>query len=913
MSINIRDALYQKGDDFRGAIFLTYSLNLNFFEQLIMPKLSMGGCSHVLVLSDAFGYNEALQQGGRTLAGVGTRYVCSPLANPGQGVQHAKLILLAGPRQGRLLLGSGNLTVPGYGRNLELFNRYDLRVAGDTPSPDETAYPFAGAWQLLRLLQENAGLSAAAQNQLDAVQELAPWLGATRDRSSEMALWHSFDQSIYGRLRALGPVRELQIIAPFWHLDAIQALVQHFRPRRLVVGVDAVVPNLDGAALAARCAAWGCALELRAISANEGHRGLHAKAIIGIGDAGAWCVTGSANCTPPALLHAWRNGGNLELVSWQSSPDPGAFEPMWQDKLIAVTVRDPFDIVASDEPASAEPHGQSAVPARLVELSYADQVLVGRVELSDLAAKPSAWGLELLRRRQSASFQPDDAGRFSLRLDQPLDGPEAGRALMTLGDGELFASPYRWIDQPTELARYGRRSYYARVRESLSTFDGAGKLFEELMNYLWERVDPQAIHDQGEHQPELGRRRRRSRSEDEGDPGGEVPPAESFITEEELVNTLAGWADDTLPFDRSTMSLRDLLSLALLRLATETAPPATDIGDESERNEDADAARVAELERKQRTALEQLRAYLENYCARYSRRLTDPAFVARTGPRLLFENHFTLGRVLLEVYDKVDLFTRQDLRRSVFQMVTGMFWPQGIGLSGDGVWPELAKAGYTPDELRELWDRYDLTPLLMTLFLEGWSNPVPWDVGLYDPKATQLYLRTKILFQHMEQTLGKHFWEDWRLRQANQRDVWGFRTIAAVDDPDHAIYPLAPAGERCTRLASYLTPVLEKYRSLWRLWPHVKAGRANSPQAARLVQHVRDQGFSQELNLILSLPKHGRVLPLPDGTSDCPGCFTRLPQRVTYFVREGQLALCPNCRRTVFFWEPRLSFELDPL
>jgi hypothetical protein len=82
-------------------------------------------------------------------------------------------------------------------------------------------------------------------------------------------------------------------------------------------------------------------------------------------------------------------------------------------------------------------------------------------------------------------------------------------------------------------------------------------------------------------------------------------------------------------------------------------------------------------------------------------------------------------------------------------------------------------AGHALGELRELWDRYELTPLLMTLFLEGWSDPVPWDVGLHDRKATQLFLRTKMLFQRMEQTLGKRFWEDWRFRQANQRDVWG--------------------------------------------------------------------------------------------------------------------------------------------
>lgn len=94
-------ACTKRGMTSRGAVFLTYSLNLNFFEQLIMPKLSMSGCSHIVVLADAFGYDEALAQGSRNLASVGTRYVCSPLVNPGSGVQHAKLILLTGPRQGR--------------------------------------------------------------------------------------------------------------------------------------------------------------------------------------------------------------------------------------------------------------------------------------------------------------------------------------------------------------------------------------------------------------------------------------------------------------------------------------------------------------------------------------------------------------------------------------------------------------------------------------------------------------------------------------------------------------------------------------------------------------------------------------------------------------------------------------------
>lgn len=910
MPINVRDALYEKGDDLRGAVFLTYSLNLNFFEQLVVPKLNMAGCSHMVIIADAFGYDEALAQGSRTLNGVGTRYVCSPLINPGSGVQHAKMVLLIGPRQGRLLIGSGNLTLAGYGRNMELFNRFDVRFDGDaTKLPTMTA-PFITAWQILTRLQQTGELSRTAMDQLNAIQELAPWLNETTARASETNVWHSLERSIYSRLHELGPVRELQIIAPFQHLDTIQALARHFRPRQLTVGVDSIVPNLDGVALAQRSASWGCSLELRSLSGREGHRALHAKAIIGIHDGGAWCVTGSANCTPPALLHAWRHGGNLELVTWQSSDDPAAFQPIWQDQLISMTVQDPSAVTVSDT-GVGKPSDPVFSPLRLLELSYQIGTISGLLEHSRVITETGSWELELLRRRQSLPILLDDTGRFSVSLETALQGSEAGRAVLRLGDGSLLASPYHWIDQPAELARYGRRTYYARVRESLSTFDGAGKLFEELMNYLWERVDPQAIHNQQGDHPGSTRRSKHTQSQEDGDPLDEAPPPESFITEEQLVNTLADWVEYDWPFDRSTVSLRDLLSLALLRLTTETVPPDTDVGEDSERNEDEDAQRVAELEKQQRTALEQLRAYLLSYCSRYARRLADSMFVAQIGPRLLFENNYTLGRALLEVADKVDVFTKQDLRRTALQLLGGMFWPECVQLSGPGGWTALVAAGHSPDDLRQLWDMNELTPLAMTFFLEGWSDPIPWDIGLYDERNTQLSLRTKKLIEHIEHALGPRFWEPWSDHSVKQHDVWGFRTLAALDGNSDTVYPFDDAGDRCARLARYLTPVVEKYRDLWRLQRLIQRRQGNSAKAVRLTEHIQEQGYTRELELFRELPNASSALPMVGDSSDCPGCFIGLPTRVAYAVREGQLVLCPNCRRTVLYWEPRLNLELD--
>lgn len=54
-----------------------------------------------------------------------------------------------------------------------------MRVEGDVIGSPETSYPFISTWQLLKQLSQNDELTSAATDQLDAMQELAPWLGAT--------------------------------------------------------------------------------------------------------------------------------------------------------------------------------------------------------------------------------------------------------------------------------------------------------------------------------------------------------------------------------------------------------------------------------------------------------------------------------------------------------------------------------------------------------------------------------------------------------------------------------------------------------------------------------------------------------------------------------------------------------------
>ncbi|NMC46195.1 MAG: hypothetical protein GYA52_05120, partial [Chloroflexi bacterium] len=44
----IEDESAVKTGGFSGAVFLTYTLNLGFFEQIIAPALERAGCSNVL-------------------------------------------------------------------------------------------------------------------------------------------------------------------------------------------------------------------------------------------------------------------------------------------------------------------------------------------------------------------------------------------------------------------------------------------------------------------------------------------------------------------------------------------------------------------------------------------------------------------------------------------------------------------------------------------------------------------------------------------------------------------------------------------------------------------------------------------------------------------------------------------------
>jgi hypothetical protein len=138
-----------------------------------------------------------------------------------QGVQHAKLSLLAWANHVRLIIGSGNLTEPGYRKNLEVFGTLDLsREDGGNK---------AAIHATLEFLQELAGLGVGGdtvdtpkgrvRESLQRVRHhIRSWPGTSEPDA--VPVFNSPRRSVLEQLRELwpssSPAREAYVVSPFF-------------------------------------------------------------------------------------------------------------------------------------------------------------------------------------------------------------------------------------------------------------------------------------------------------------------------------------------------------------------------------------------------------------------------------------------------------------------------------------------------------------------------------------------------------------------------------------------------------------------------------------------------------------------------------------------------------------------------
>jgi len=116
--------LFCRERSYHKALLLTYSFDPIFFEQVVLPDLWAGRSSDILVLGDESQIAASTQAASGQLWHLGKQYLLAGAKHA--GAFHPKVMLRLGPKDGVIMLGSGNVTSSGWGGNQEVATAWML-------------------------------------------------------------------------------------------------------------------------------------------------------------------------------------------------------------------------------------------------------------------------------------------------------------------------------------------------------------------------------------------------------------------------------------------------------------------------------------------------------------------------------------------------------------------------------------------------------------------------------------------------------------------------------------------------------------------------------------------------------------------------------------------------------------------
>jgi hypothetical protein len=302
----------------RYALILTYGANIPFFENAVWSQFAPT-CTQKVILADERQFlNACLSYAESNQARyLNQRYVAGGIAAP--QAAHAKIILLTGPEQGRLFVGSGNLSWQGYASGGELFTRYDY----STKEP-AALNAFIAVREFLQALLDQGMVEPTAADYLrHQLMETLWWYQPAA--SGWYPVRHNFQQSFLDQLiTAVGDdkVEELWILSPFYDPEAIalQRLLSAMRPQTAHLLVQPGQTSVDKTALERAIAAAGAPCYFHPVSKDQSY--IHAKLYLLKLANRAICLHGSANLSQAAMLNTAGPGqrGNLELCNLLEGP-----------------------------------------------------------------------------------------------------------------------------------------------------------------------------------------------------------------------------------------------------------------------------------------------------------------------------------------------------------------------------------------------------------------------------------------------------------------------------------------------------------------------------------------------------------------------------------------------------------------
>ena len=303
-SYSLLDIL-QKSVGYDIALLTTYNFDIRLYEQAVLNSLFANNVRKVSVYVDAEELTKSLQSV-RTCQ-IGRKYMVNPIRI--NSTFHPKVVLLLGEKKARLILGSANITTPGYTTNNEVFNFIDY-------SDKDPKYLdlIVSAIGFFNSIDKNS-------DQLDheLIKEAASYPYYHRTKHNEEAYYlHNLKDSILSQVRQLisDDIQNISIAVPYYDGELLaykeiknqfpKASVQlYIQNHKSTFPVDYNHKNKVAGNILPFAG-------FRQGKDNCRNNFYHGKVFLFQSKNKSYVLYGSANCTQAAFTKSFAEGGNIE-------------------------------------------------------------------------------------------------------------------------------------------------------------------------------------------------------------------------------------------------------------------------------------------------------------------------------------------------------------------------------------------------------------------------------------------------------------------------------------------------------------------------------------------------------------------------------------------------------------------------
>jgi hypothetical protein len=184
--ISLFDELKKGG--YESCLITTYNIHFPFYEDVLLRRMQSAGIDHHLVLVDNTMCIQAINTHSPVKAGF--HYSLAPMKS--KAAFHPKILLLLGKNKGLLAVGSHNLTLSGFGTNLEVTNviKFNKKDNTDSLSIFQSAMKACSTW----IGDYGNELPEGIKDSFVKITESCAWL---RDEISDVNSYASFYYSSY--------------------------------------------------------------------------------------------------------------------------------------------------------------------------------------------------------------------------------------------------------------------------------------------------------------------------------------------------------------------------------------------------------------------------------------------------------------------------------------------------------------------------------------------------------------------------------------------------------------------------------------------------------------------------------------------------------------------------------------------